>query len=121
MRPQLAIRWIDDCRTRRTVELLTLVWLFAISDLSFTIWAHLFTPFRELNPLASSMLQHHWLLSLAFAKVLLTGVGTGIFWFLRKYGRAELALWLVVVVYAGLMFRWSNYTSQVLLLGVVTF
>ena len=49
---RLHIPVIDASRTRRTVELLAVIWLLAMADLFFTIWAQLFTPFQELNPIA---------------------------------------------------------------------
>jgi len=119
MRPYPLLRWIDEGRTRRTVHLLAIIWLLALSDLFFTIWAHLFTPFKEMNPLARSLLADHRIGSLACAKVVLTAVGTAIFWFLRKHTRAEIALWAVMIIYVALMVRWSDYTSQVLTIGIV--
>jgi hypothetical protein len=114
------IRLVDSCRTRRTVELLLILWLLALTDLFFTIWAQLFTPFTELNPLASHLLVHHQMLGLVLGKIGLTALGTTIFWFLRKHGRTEIALWALVLVYVGLTFRWSDYTVQVLAMGTVT-
>jgi hypothetical protein len=119
MRPTLLLRWIDNGRTRRTIHLIVIVWLLALSDLFFTIWANLFTPFKELNPLARSLLAEHRIGSLAFGKVVLTALGTAIFWGLRKYTRAEIALWAVMIVYLALMVRWSDYTSQVLTIGII--
>lgn len=118
MTGKLQIRLIDEARTRRTVELLLVLWLLAMADLFFTIWAHLFTPFRELNPIAANLLHHNYLLGLIAMKVSLTAIGTMIFWGLRKHARSEIALWLVVIVYVALTFRWSDYTTQVLALGV---
>ena len=115
----LPLRWIDEARTRRTVGLLTIVWALALSDLFFTIWAHRFTAFKELNPLASLLLQHHLIASLAAGKVVLTALGTAIFWFLRKHSRSELALWAIMFVYVALMVRWSDYTAQVLTMGMI--
>jgi len=115
---KLSIPVIDNCRTRRTVELLVVLWMLALADLFFTVWAHLFTPFMELNPLADHLLQHNRLLLLVAWKVGLTGLGTAIFWGLRKHGRSELALWACVLVYVALAFRWSDYTNQVLALGL---
>lgn len=115
---KLSIPVIDNCRTRRTVELLAVLWMLALADLFFTVWAHLFTPFMELNPLADHLLQHNRLLLLIAGKVGLTGLGTAIFWGLRKHGRSELALWACVLVYVALAFRWSDYTNQVLALGL---
>jgi hypothetical protein len=110
---------MDHGRTQRTIELITIVWLLALSDLFFTIWAHLFTPLKELNPLANELLQHHRIGSLAVAKILLTALGTAIFWFLRKYSRAEISLWAIMFIYVALTVRWSDYTVQVLALGTV--
>jgi hypothetical protein len=106
------LQWIDRGRTRRTVHLISIVWILALIDLSFTIWAHRFTPFKELNPLARALLAGHCIESLACGKVALTALGTAIFWRLRKYTRAEIALWAVMIVYVALMVRWSDYTSQ---------
>lgn len=105
---------IDASRTRRTVELLVILWVLALADLFFTLWAHVFTPFEELNPLANHLLAHERLLLLIAGKVGLTGFGTAIFWALRKHARAEIALWVVVLCYVALTFRWSDYTTQVL-------
>jgi hypothetical protein len=115
----LTIPVLDDARTRRTVELLGVLWVLALADLIFTLWAHLYTPFSELNPWASALLAHHRLALLAFAKVFLTAMGTLILWSSRRHRFARIALWAMVAVYVGLMFRWSSYTMQVLALGVV--
>ena|SRR5579863_814808 len=120
MSHRLHIPLIDESRTRRIFELLSVIWLLAMADLFFTIWAQLFTPFRELNPFASHLLHQHQLSGLIAFKVALTGIGTVIFWALRKYSRAELALWLVMFVYVALTIRWADYTTQVLALGCVT-
>lgn len=120
MLKKMSIPMIDGCRTRRTVELLLILWLLAMADLVFTVWAQLFTPFTELNPLANHLLQHNQLFWLAAGKIGLTGLGTAIFWALRRYARSEVALWAVVLVYVALTFRWSDYTTQVLALGLVT-
>jgi hypothetical protein len=115
---RIHIPLIDESRTRRTVELLAVIWLLAMADLFFTIWAHIFTPFMELNPLANGLLHHNQLSMLIAAKVGLTGLGTAIFWRLRKHSRAEIGLWLVAIAYVALAFRWSSYTSEVLALGL---
>jgi hypothetical protein len=111
------IPWIDGARTRRTLELLVILWVLALCDLFFTIWAHIFTPFRELNPLADQLLQHDRIFWLVVGKVALTGLGSAIFWRLRRHTRVELALWAVVIVYVFLTFRWSGYTTEVLAIG----
>ena len=98
-------------------ELLVVLWLLSLADLFFTIWAELFTPFHELNPLAAHLLQQGHINALVAVKVALTGIGAAIFWRLRKYGRAELALWGVVLVYVLLTFRWSGYTIEAMAMG----
>src|SRR5205085_104652 len=118
--PRLPIRWIDGCRARRVGELLAVLWLLSLADLVFTIWAELFTPFHELNPLAAHLLHHGQITALIACKVALTGLGAAIFWRLRRHARAELALWAVVLLYVLLAIRWSDYTNQVIALGLVT-
>lgn len=119
MNAVLPIQCVDDARSRRIAELLGLLWILALADLLFTLWADRYTPFSELNPWASTLLAQHRVLVLATAKVCLTVLGTLILWSLRRHLSAEFALWIVVAVYVALMFRWSNYTVQVLAMGVV--
>jgi hypothetical protein len=107
----LPFNFFDRHRPRRMAELIGIVWMLALADLFFTLWAHLFTPFHELNPLASFML-HRNLPSLILFKLVVTAVGTQIFWRLRSHGRAEFALWGLVGVYVLLAVRWSAYTMS---------
>jgi hypothetical protein len=115
MTTSLHLRVIDDCRARRIAELLIVLCMLSIADLVFTVWAQLFTPFAELNPLARGFLVHNAFLPLVVMKVGLTGLGAGIFWRLRSYWRAELALWLVVAVYVLLAIRWNMYTMEAMI------
>jgi hypothetical protein len=101
-------------RQRRVAELIGIVWVLAIADLLFTLWAHLFTPFHEVNPVASYMLKQNLLPSLVLFKLVVTAIGTQIFWRLRHHGRAEAALWGLVGVYVLLAVRWSTYTTAAL-------
>jgi hypothetical protein len=101
----------DIARSRRIACLLFTVWILCMADLSFTLWAHWFTPFHELNPFARRLLEHNWITSLVTFKILLTCAGTGIFWFCRRRRTAELATWLVAVAYVMLACQWSNYTQ----------
>ncbi|MDB5300162.1 MAG: hypothetical protein JWO87_1825 [Phycisphaerales bacterium] len=94
-------------------ELLVVVCFLSMADLFFTLWAQIFTQFHELNPLARNMLNHNAILGLVVMKVSLTALGAAIFWHLRRFGRAEIALWAVVFVYVGLAFRWSTYTIEI--------
>jgi hypothetical protein len=103
---------LDEHRHRRMAELIAILWALSLVDLSFTLWAHFFTPFHELNPLASFMLKRGLLPSLILFKLVVTAIGTRIFWRLRKHGRAELALWAIVGVYVLLAVRWSTYTTS---------
>jgi membrane-bound metal-dependent hydrolase YbcI (DUF457 family) len=98
-------------RARRVAELIGIVWLLSISDLIFTLWAHFFTAFHEMNPLANYMLHRNLIPSLVLFKLVVTAVGTLIFWRLRNHTRAELALWGLAGVYVMLALRWSTYTA----------
>jgi hypothetical protein len=104
----------DDRRHRRVAELITVLWILALADLCFTLWAHFCTPFSELNPVADFMLRRNLLPTLILYKLVVTAIGTQIFWRLRNYGRAEFALWGLVFAYVALAMRWSDYTSTVL-------
>jgi hypothetical protein len=96
-------------RQRRVAQAIAALWILAVADLAFTIWAHIFTPFIELNPVASAMLRIGFPALVAF-KFTVTMIGTVIFWRLRGHGRAELMLWGLVLVYVLLAMRWSEYT-----------
>lgn len=110
------INLVDDRRHRRVAELIAILWMLALADLFFTLWAHFFTPFHELNPVANYMLRHNWVPTLILYKLVVTAIGTQIFWRLRDHGRAEIALWGLVGAYVLLTMRWSNYTNNVLAL-----
>jgi hypothetical protein len=96
------------------LELLVIVWVLGVCDLYFTLWAFQFTPLHEMNPWASTLLKHHQYLSLGLSKLLLTSISTVIFWSLRKRKITEMALWGLVIVYIGILCRWSSYTSNAL-------
>jgi hypothetical protein len=107
---------LDGNRSRRVAELIAIVRLLSLLDLFFTLWAHFFTHFHELNPVANYMLQQNLVPSLILFKLVVTAVGTRIFWRIRNHGRAEVALWALVGVYVLLAVRWSTYTTSVLAL-----
>lgn len=115
----LPIRWSDDghARTRRVAQGICILWLLSVADLFFTLWAHLFTPFHEANPLAAALLDTDQLAALILMKLILTTVGATIFWRLRNQGRAEAGLWLVVAAYVMLAVRWSTYTTGIMALA----
>jgi hypothetical protein len=101
---------IDGCRTRRVAGLIGVVWVLSVADLLFTLWAHFFTSFHEMNPVANYMLSRGLVPSLILFKVVVTAIGVQIFWRLRAHAQAELALWAMAGVYVMLTLRWSNYT-----------
>ena len=115
----LRTRWGETCpaRTRRMAQGICVLWLLSIADLFFTLWAHLFTPFQESNPLAAALLDADQLAALILLKLILTTIGVTIFWRLRHSARAEAAMWLVVGAYVLLALRWSSYTTGVLALA----
>src|SRR4051812_31105751 len=51
----LPLSLFDSHRPRRVAELIGIVWMLGLADLFFTLWAHFFTHFSELNPVASFM------------------------------------------------------------------
>jgi hypothetical protein len=106
-------------RDRRVAELIGVVWMLSLADLLFTLWAHFFTPFHELNPVANYMLSRNLVPSLVLFKLVVTAIGTQIFWRLRGHGRAEAALWAMVGVYVLLAVRWSSYTAATLAMSHV--
>ena len=108
-------------RPWRVAQLIIALWVLSLADLFFTIWAHHFTPFIEVNPLARALLERQSFAGLVAMKVGLTGVGAAIFWCLRRYAKAELALWLLVGVYVLLALRWSSYTVDALAMQVPEF
>jgi hypothetical protein len=99
------------------IQGIAIIWLLSLADLGFTLWAHSFTPFDELNPIAAALLDEGLLGMLVTMKVGLTFVGAAIFWYLRGHGRAELAMWAVVLAYVLLTIRWSSYTAGVMALA----
>jgi hypothetical protein len=101
---------IDHHRPRRVAELISILWLLSLADLGFTLWAHFFTSFHELNPVADYLLSRGLVPSLILFKLVVTAIGTRIFWVVRHNARAELALWALVGVYVMLAIRWSTYT-----------
>ena len=120
MRPSLPIRWCDGSRGRRVTQGIAILWTLSLSDLFFTLWAHSFTPFDELNPFAAMLLNQGLFGLLVTMKIGMTFLGVTIFWRLRGHGRAELAMWAVVLVYVLLTIRWSGYTVGVMALGTAS-
>ncbi len=107
------LRLWDEGRSRRIGQLIVIICLLSGSDLLFTLWAHHFTSFYELNPVARRLLQAGQVGGLVFFKLGLTAAGLAIFWRLRNRGQAELGLWMVAGAYVLLTFRWADYTTAV--------
>src|SRR3954447_12573565 len=97
-------------RSRRVAEAIVVLWVLSMADLLLTIWAHIFTPFIEMNPLAGALLDIGFP-ALVLFKLTTTAVGTLIFWRLRNHARCEMMLWGLVFVYVLLAIRWSQYTT----------
>lgn len=102
----------DDHRARRTGQLIALIAALSLCDLAFTLWAHSFTPFHELNPFARRLLQGGMTTTLIAAKLALTVIGCGIFWRLRDRPGAEVGIWTVAAAYVLLTLRWADYTAM---------
>jgi hypothetical protein len=101
-------------RERRIAELLVILWVIGLSDLGLTLWAHLYTPFTELNPLAALFLRSNALAQLAAFKCLCMAVATLTLWITRHTRRCEAAIWAMTVLYFALLVRWSMYTQGAL-------
>ena len=108
----------DRRRVVRVAQLVATLWLLSLADLFFTLWAHRFTDFNELNPLARALLDSRSLHMLVAMKLGLTALGSAIFWHLRRYARAEAALWALLGVYVLLAVRWSEYTVAAMAVGL---
>ncbi len=104
----------ENARSRRHAELIGILWILSLADLGFTLWAHFFTPFHEVNPLARLFLAHNLIPGLILFKLVVTTIGAQIFWRLRQHRRAETALWGIVIVYVFLTIRWSSYATSAL-------
>jgi hypothetical protein len=108
-----SLRWLCDARSRRAGAMLGTLWVLALADLFFTIWAHRFPRFAfgEMNPIAAAMLGKGLVTSLVIYKLTVTLFAHDIFWRLRTNRRAQLALLAMVIVYVMLAVRWSEYTA----------
>lgn len=96
------------------MELLAFIWLLGLCDFFFTVWAHRFTIFSEINPWACVLMRHHQIASMGLTKLILTVGSSAIFWAVRKHRVTEMALWGLLVVHVGLIVRWSMYTTNTL-------
>ena len=101
-------------RPRRIAELLAVLWIIGLSDLGLTLWAHVYTPFHELNPLAALFLRENALASLVLFKCVCMTIATFTLWLTRHTRRCELTLWTMTILYFALLVRWSMYTQGAL-------
>jgi hypothetical protein len=104
--------WWRRTRSPRMAAMIGILWVLALADLGFTLWAHLWTPFVEGNPLAAKLLSSGMYTSVVLLKVVTTLISTLIFWRLRKFARGEFALAGVLVGMLYLTYLWTNYTQQ---------
>jgi hypothetical protein len=114
LRPFWSWPFTDGQRHRRMFQLIAFLWLCSAADLFLTVWAHRFTPFLEMNPLARGLLETGAIGLLIVYKAAMTLLGSSLLWWNRKHGRAELALWGMVFVHILLAIRWSHYTDRCL-------
>lgn len=92
--------------------MLITLWVLSGADLYFTLWAHTYTPFVEGNPVARSLLGQNAygaVISLKLASVL---TGTWVFWKIRRYARAEVGMWMIMIVMFSLTLTWGRYTTM---------
>lgn len=104
--------WWQRTRPSRVAFLLGTLWVLSLADLYFTIWAHLWTPFVEQNPLAAKLLASGMYLSVVLLKLVTTLFVTSIFWRVRQFPRAEVVLVGMVLGLCYLTLMWTRYTEQ---------
>ena len=87
------------CRARRVVLMVVFIWIVSVFDLTFTMLAHKLGGFRELNPVARSLLDTSdaliiWKVATVFATSL-------VFLALRKRRVTETGCWGLAVVHTA--------------------
>lgn len=103
------LRW-EHARPRRVLLLLAAVWIIQGFDLGFTVFAHEYGMFLELNPLGAWALQYGPIGAILF-KAAMLAFSSIILWCFRKRLLSECLLWLVVFACVGLALRWQNYIA----------
>lgn len=99
-------------RPQRVLYVLAAIWVLNFFDLGFTITESKARLFRELNPLAATMLDHP--IALVMYKSSLVLIGS---WLLLRYrGRrlTELACWLLLATNGYVGLRWQQYYADVM-------
>ena len=100
-------------RPRRVLWVLAAVWVLNGFDLGFTIVAHAYGHFTELNPIAAGMLSQPWYYVTAFKFISLSG-GSIILLMLCRHKVAELGSWLLLTAYLFVAIRWYDYFHRML-------
>lgn len=99
-------------RSQRVLYALAAIWVLNLFDLSFTITESKAKLFRELNPLAATMLDHPHALVLYKSSLVVIGS-----WLLLRYRRrrlTELACWLLLATNGYVGIRWQQYYADVM-------
>lgn len=99
-------------RSQRVLYALAAIWVLNFFDLGFTITESKAKLFRELNPLAATMMDHPH--ALVLYKTSLVVIGS---WLLLRYRRrrlTELACWLLLATNGYVGIRWQQYYADVL-------
>lgn len=100
-------------RPRRVLWVLAAVWVLNGFDLGFTMVAHAYGHFTELNPIAAGMLSQPWYLLTAF-KFISLSAGSIILLLLSRHKVAELGSWLLLSAYLFVALRWYDYFHRML-------
>ena len=97
----------DACRARRVVLMVVFIWIVSVFDLTFTMLAHKLGGFRELNPVARSLLDSSD--ALIIWKVATVLAASLVFLALRKRRVTEIGCWGLAIVHTILAFLWAAY------------
>lgn len=111
-RKPLALRRPLWGRSQRVLYVLAAIWVLNFFDLGFTITESNAKLFRELNPLAATMMDHPH--ALVLYKTSLVVIGS---WLLLRYRRrrlTELACWLLLATNGYVGIRWQQYYADVM-------
>ncbi len=100
-------------RPRRVLWLLAAVWVLNGFDLGFTMVAHAYGHFTELNPIAADLLSQPWYYVTAF-KFISLSAGSVILLMLSRHQVAELGSWLLLTAYVFVALRWYDYFGGML-------
>lgn len=98
-------------RPRRVLLVLSVVWVINLFDLGFTLTESQRHNFRELNPLAASLL--HSSPSLVLYKAVLVLVGSSILLLHSRQRVTEIATWLVFAIYGYVGCCWWLYYEHI--------